>query len=134
MQIAVPFEPVAEVLAYYCMRQGLPLQNKCYSSRRQPSLSVLAHGLFHGAGKGMLVPQTGLFWLKQVHYKETQDRYGELTTPSVLANCMIWVEKVSCLAVASLSAGLCKHAVVLRVAGNRQLLVQRRVLNCRLEI
>ena len=54
------------------------------------------------------MPQTGLIWSKQVHYRETQDRYGELTTPSVLANCMIWVEKVSCLAFASLGAGLCK--------------------------
>ncbi|KAK9838542.1 hypothetical protein WJX81_006152 [Elliptochloris bilobata] len=30
-----------------------------------------------------------------VHYRESQDQYGELTTPSVLANCMIWVEKES---------------------------------------
>ncbi len=29
-----------------------------------------------------------------MHYRDVQDKYGELTTPSVLANCMLWVERV----------------------------------------
>jgi len=37
---------------------------------------------------------SSFYCARRCTYRDVQDKYGELTTPSVLANCMLWVERV----------------------------------------